>query len=172
MQMAANTLLGGTGLALLLLGLAGSVIPVLPGPFLIWLGALLWAWGDKFERVGWPTLAILLLLAVLAWASDLFLNLVIGRRAGASWKSILGAIVGGILGGLLLSGLFPFLGTILGALAGAVAGAYLVELRDKRDPAAARAAVRAYLASMALSALLEITIALTMAGIFAWQAFL
>ncbi len=172
MQDVANTLLGGTGLLLLLLGLAGSVIPVLPGPLFIWLGALLWAWGDGFERVGWPTLVVLGLLALLSWASDLFLNLVIGRRAGASWKAILGSIVGGILGSLLLSGLFPFLGTILGALAGALAGAFLVELREKRDPAAARTAMRAYLVSMALSALAGMTIAAAMVAIFVWQAFL
>ncbi len=72
MEDIANTLLGGTGLLLLLVGLAGSVIPVLPGPLFIWLGALLWAWGDGFERVGWPTLVVLGLLALLSWATDLF----------------------------------------------------------------------------------------------------
>lgn len=172
MEEAASTLLGGAGLVLLAVGLGGAVIPVLPGPFLIWLGALLWAWADGFERVGWPTLIVLAVLAAVAWGSDLFLNLVIGRKAGASWKAILGAIVGGILGGLLLSGLFPFLGTILGALVGAVAGAYVVELREKRDAAAARAAVRAYLASMAVSAVVEMGIAVGMVGLFVWQAFL
>ncbi len=84
----------------------------------------------------------------------------------------MGSIVGGILGSLLLSGLFPFLGTILGALTGALAGAFLVELREKRDPAAARTAVRAYLTSMALSALAGMTIAAMMVAIFVWQAFL
>ncbi len=172
MQDAVTTLLSGAGLVLLAVGLAGAVIPVLPGPILIWLGALLWTWADGFERVGWPTLALLGLLALLAWASDLFLNLVIGRRAGASWKSIGGAILGGLLGGLLLSSLLPIVGTLIGALLGAIGGAYLVELWDKREPAAARAAVRAYLISMALSALVEFTLALTMTAIFVWQAFL
>ena len=44
-------LLSGFGVVLLFLGLAGSILPVLPGPFLIWLGAFLWAWGNDFERV-------------------------------------------------------------------------------------------------------------------------
>ncbi len=172
MEEAYSLLLGGLGFALLFLGLVGAVLPMLPGPFLIWLGALLWAWGDGFERVGWPTLIVLGALTLIAWSSDLFLNAVVSRRAGASWKSIGGAIVGGIAGGLLLSGWIPVLGTLLGAAAGGVAGMWAVEYLDKRNFRAARAAVRAYLASMALAAALEVTLAIVMIGIFVWQAFL
>jgi len=42
---------------------------------------------------------------------------------------------------------------------------------DKRDWTAALRAVRAYVASMALSAALELALSLTMLGIFVWQAF-
>jgi uncharacterized protein len=172
MENAYSLLLSGFGFVLLFLGLAGSILPVLPGPFLIWLGALLWAWGNGFERVGWPTLAVLGVLALAAWASDLFLNMVISRQAGASWKSIGGAIAGGIIGGLLLSVWIPVLGTLLGAVAGGVAGMWFVEYADKRNFRAARRAVRAYLASMALAAFLELSLAAAMIGIFVWQAFL
>lgn len=170
MDDAGNLLLSGAGYVLLALGLAGAVIPVLPGPFLIWLGALLWAWGDDFARVGWPTLIVLGLLALVAWGSDLFLTTVVSRRAGASWKAILGAMVGGIVGGILLSGVIV-LGTILGAMLGAVAGMYAVEYLNTRNAEAALRAVRAYLFSMALAAVLELSIALAMVGIFVWQAF-
>ncbi len=77
-------LLGGTGLLLLLVGLAGSVIPVLPGPLFIWLGALLWAWGDGFG-VGWPTLVVLGLLALLSWATTC--SKLGDRATPASWKT-------------------------------------------------------------------------------------
>ena len=50
---------------LVFVGLAGSVIPVLPGPFLIWLGAFIWAWADGFLRLGWGTLTVLGVLAVV-----------------------------------------------------------------------------------------------------------
>jgi uncharacterized protein len=161
----------GFGYLLLFLGLAGSVIPVLPGPLLIWFGALVWAWGDNFERVGWVTLIVLGILAVVAWASDLFLSTVISRRAGASWKSIGGAILGGILGGLFLSGV-PILGTVIGAILGAVAGMWAIEYLDKRNTGAATSAVGAYISSLIVAALVEMTLALTMIAIFAWQAFL
>ncbi len=160
------------GYLLILIGLIGAVVPVLPGPFLIWLGALIWAWGDGFVRVGWPTLIVLLLLALAAWISDLFLNVVIGRRSGASWKAILAAIGGGLLGGILFSGVVPVLGTLLGALIGAIAGVFAAEWWDKRDRRAALTSVRAYISSMIIAAIVEIVIAVGMVSIFAWQAFI
>ncbi len=156
---------------LMLLGLAGSVIPVLPGPLLIWLGVLIWAWNDGFQRVGWGTLALLALMTLLAWGADLFLSAVVSRRAGASWKAIGGAILGGLAGGILLSEI-PLLGTVLGALLGAGLGMWLVEYREKGDRAAATRAVKGYISGFVLAALLEMTIALLMLAIFAWKAFL
>ncbi len=165
------TLVFAFGYFLILLGLIGSVAPVLPGPFLIWLGVLVWAWGDGFQRIGWPTLIVLLLLALLAWLSDLILNLVIGRRAGASWKAFVAAIIGGIGGGLLLSGLAPVVGSLIGAALGTLAGVFVMEWWDKRDRRAAWVALRAYMGSMILAAIVEVVIAVTMVSIFAWQAF-
>lgn len=161
------------GYVLILIGLIGSVVPIVPGPFLIWLGALVWAWADGFARVGWPTVIFLLVLALAAWFSDYALNMAMSRRAGASWKSIGGAIVGGILGGLFLTGLIPIpiVGTMVGAAIGAMAGAFFVEYLNTRDVAAAWRALKAYLGSMVLSSLLEIAIALFMVALFAWQAF-
>jgi uncharacterized protein YqgC (DUF456 family) len=156
---------------LIIVGLAGSVIPVLPGPFLIWIGALVWAYADGFARIGWGTLTLLGLLAVISWGSDILLSTVMSRRAGASWRSILGGIVGGLVGAVILSAL-PILGTILGAILGAVAGMWLVEYWSKGNTAAATTAVQAYLASVVVAALVEMVIALIMVGIFAWRAFL
>lgn len=158
---------------LILIGLIGAVVPVLPGPLLIWLGALVWAWADGFTRVGWPTVIFLLVLAIASWASDYALNMAMSRRAGASWKSIAGAIVGGILGGLFLTGLIPIpiVGTMAGAAIGAMLGAFFVEYLNTRDVRAAWRALKAYLGSMVVSSLLEIAIAVFMVVFFAWQAF-
>lgn len=159
------------GYLLIILGLVGAVVPLLPGPFLIWLGALVWAWGDGFARVGWPTLIILLLLALLAWAADFLLTMLIGRKAGASWRAIGGAIVGGIVGGLMLSGLVPIIGSLVGAILGALAGTFLVEYSATHSSEAALRAMKAYIGSMALAAGVEILITVAMVSIFAWQAF-
>lgn len=61
-----DALFSGLTLALMFLGLLGSVVPIVPGPFLIWLAAVAWAWKDGFQAVGWPTLFFLGLLTVVA----------------------------------------------------------------------------------------------------------
>lgn len=155
---------------LIVVGLASSVIPVLPGPFLIWLGALVYAWASGFTQIGWVTLIVLLLFALIAWGSDLFLSTVMSRRAGASWQSIIGAIVGGLAGAALLSGV-PILGTILGALLGAIAGMWAVEYWQKGSREAATTAIQAYLSSVLVAALVEMVIALLMVGIIVIQVF-
>jgi uncharacterized protein len=160
------------GYILIFLGLVGTVVPILPGPLLIWLGALVWAWGDGFARVGWPTLLLLLILALAAWISDYALNMIFSRRAGASWKAIIGAMLGGIAGGILLSGLVPVLGTLIGAALGAMAGAFAVEYLNTRNFSAAWRALKAYLGSMIASSILEVLVAFLMVGVFYWQAFL
>lgn len=157
---------------LMFVGLIGSVLPLVPGPLLIWLGALLWAANDGFQSVGWPTLLFLGILTLLAWSSDLLLTTVFSRRMGASWKAVLGAIVGGLAGGLLLGGWIPIVGTLLATILGAIAGMVAVEAMDKRDLRVALRATQGYMVASVASSLLEATLAIVMILIFAWQAFL
>ncbi len=151
------------------LGLVGTVAPVLPGPILIWLGALVWAWADGFYRVGWGPVGVVGMLAALAWGADILLSTVVSRRAGASWYAILGAIVGGVVGALVLS-FIPVLGTLLGALVGAVAGMWGVEYWRKGSAEAATTAVRGYLVGVLSATVVKTLIAFLMLGIFAFQA--
>lgn len=167
-----DVLFSGLTLALMVLGLIGSAVPIVPGPFLIWLGAVAWAWKDGFQAVGWPTLVFLGLLTVLAWGSDLLVTAVLGRKTGVSWKAIAGAVVGAIAGGLLLGGFVPVVGTLLAALAGGVAGILLVEYADKRNWRLAMQAGRTYILGYLLSSLIEVWLAGLMIVLFVWQAFL
>lgn len=171
MTESASVALQALGYALVVLGLIGAVLPVLPGPILIWLGVLVWAWADGFVEVNWWTLGILGLLAAAAWASDLFFTASLSRRAGVSWRAIGGALVCGLLGGIFLSGV-PVLGTLFGALIGALAGMLVIERSIKGEWGAAWRAVRAYALATAVSTGFELVIALLMVGIFLWQALL
>lgn len=156
---------------LMILGLAGSILPILPGPLLIWLGAILWGWVDGFQRLGWPTLIILGVLMVLAWTSDLFMSTFGTRRAGASWKAVAGAIVGGIVGAVLLTGVLPIIGTILGTILGAVIGILVIEYYDKGNWRQALRASRGYIFGSLAARVLELFLSLLMIAIFAWKAF-
>lgn len=167
--MSLSLLLAILGMILVGIGLIGSVLPLLPGLPLIWLGILLWAWADNFQQVGWPTLITLAVLMLVGFGLDLVLTPAISRRAGVSWRAIGGAILGGFLGGIFLSAL-PIIGTLFGALIGAIAGMWFVEYRIRGSEQAATAAVRAYLSGVAVTTILNVFLALLMIAIFLWQA--
>jgi len=104
---------------LVLLGLAGALLPVLPGAPLVFAGLLLAAWTDGFQHVGlWPLL-ILGALTLLTLLVDLWASAHGARRVGASRLAMLGAGVGTVAGlffglpGLVLG---PFLGALGGEL--------------------------------------------------------
>ena len=83
---------------LILAGLAGTVLPVLPGTLLVWGGVVLGAWIDDFTRVGVTTLAVVTVLAVLAWGLDYVAGLMGAKKAGASKLALLGAAAGTVVG--------------------------------------------------------------------------
>jgi hypothetical protein len=157
---------------LMFVGLIGSMLPVVPGPVLIWLGALMWAANDGFQAVGWPTLLFLGILTVLAWSSDLFLTAVFSRRVGASWKAILSAILGGFIGGIFFGGWIPILGTLVATVVGAVVGMVAMEVLDKRDLRLALRSTQGYVLGVLASSALEALLAVVMILVFIWQAFL
>lgn len=166
--MTATTMIMILGFILVGLGVIGVIVPLLPGLTLIWAGAFVWAWGDGFQQVGWPTLLVLGVIALIGIATDWLMAPAMSRRAGVSWRAIGGAILGGFLGGIFLS-FIPILGSLAGALIGAVAGMWFVEYRIREDSDAATAAVLAYLRGVAASTLVNLFLALIMLAIFFWR---
>ncbi len=96
---------------LMLLGLFGLIIPVLPGTIIMWLAALGYGIFGGWSTLGWVLFAIITVLAGFGAVAD---NLLMGagaRRSGASWLSIGVAIIAGIAGTILL----PPIGGIIAA---------------------------------------------------------
>ena len=114
-------------IALVLAGLAGAVLPAIPGPPLVFLGLVAGAAADDFERVGWWTLSALLLLTCLGFAIDFVATVLGAKRAGASRLAVVGA-VGGSLVGLV----FGLPGLLVGPFLGALAGEWYAR-RDLRQ---------------------------------------
>jgi len=106
---------------LILAGLAGAVLPALPGVPLVFAGMWLAAWADGFRHVGPWTLAILGVLGALALLIDFLAGVLGARHVGASGRALWGASIGMLVGlffglpGLLLG---PFLGAVAGELSG------------------------------------------------------
>jgi uncharacterized protein len=157
---------------LIIVGVIGSILPVVPGPLLLWLGMLLWAMADGFRAIGWPTLAFMGLLVALSYGADLVLTAVFSRRQGAAWKSIGGALLGGIAGAILFTGVLPVIGTIVGAIVGAVAGIVAVEFLEKRDWVQAFDAGKGYMLGYLAGTGVKLFFVLVILGLFIWQAFI
>lgn len=112
--------------ALIAIGVAGTVLPALPGVVLVWAGILLGAWIDDFQHVSGWTLAVVSVLAVLAWAVDYVAAALGAQRAGASRLAMIGAAIGTVAG--LLMGL---VGVLFMPLVGAVVGEVLAQRQQR-----------------------------------------
>jgi len=150
-------------LAVLLMfaGLAGTVLPALPGVPLVFAGLLLGAWADGFVRVGPLTLILLGVLTALSFAIDFAAAALGAKRVGATKYAIIGAALG------TLTGIFFGLpGLLIGPFAGAVTGELLAH---GRLPQAARAGMATWV-GLLFGTLVKIALVCTMIGIFiaAW----
>lgn len=114
--------------SLIVLGLAGTVLPALPGTALILGGIALAAWIDDFTRIGWVTLTIVAVLAVLSWILEYLAGIMGARKAGASREAIIGAALGTVAG--IFMGL---VGVFFMPLVGAVAGEFLAGRNHRRS---------------------------------------
>jgi uncharacterized protein YqgC (DUF456 family) len=145
--------LGGISLAV---GIAGVVVPALPGSALLVAGALLVAWAEGFTRVSGWTVVACAVLGGLIWAVDLAAAALGARAFGASRWAVLGAGLG------LLAGLFFGLpGIVLGPALGAIALEYL---RDPDFDRALRAGFGAFLGFL-LGSVVKVTLAFVLVGV-------
>ena len=150
------------GLALVALGIAGLVVPALPGALFLVLGVVLIAWAEGFERIGWPTIVIAAVLAALMTIVDWVASLLGAKRMGASAWGLVGAGLGLVVG--------MFFG-LPGILLGPPVGAFALEFaKDPQFKRAARAG-----AGVALGFLLgtagKLALAAVLVGVLAWAWF-
>jgi len=104
---------------LIAIGIAGTILPALPGVPLVFAGMLVAAWAGDFALIGWPTLVLLGVLTVLAVIVDFVAGILGAKRVGASGWALFGAAAGTVIGlffGLLGLLLGPFVGALLGEL--------------------------------------------------------
>lgn len=158
------TLMYVLGAILVLIGLAGIVLPALPGVPLVFAGMLLAAWADHFTRIGVWTVVAMGVLTLLSVAVDFWAAAMGARRVGASRLAVAGAVVGAV------SGLFfGFVGVFVGPFCGAAIGELLHGRR--LDPDAVTQASRVGFGTwlgIVLGIALKLTLAVAMLALFAW----
>ena len=144
--------------ALILLGLAGTVLPALPGTALVLAGIVLGAWINDFSRIGWFAIAIVTVLAVLSWVMEYAAALFGATRAGASRQAVIGAAIGTVVG--VFMGL---VGVLFMPLVGAAIGEFIARKNSSR---AMKVGVATWLGLMA-GMLAKVVLAFMMVGVCA-----
>lgn len=105
--------------SLILTGLAGMILPLLPGAPLLFLGLVIGAWAEDFIHVGYGTLGILAGLTLLTYVVDFLSGALGAKRFGASKRAMIGATIGAVVGlfmgvvGIIVG---PFIGAVIGEL--------------------------------------------------------
>ncbi len=146
------------GAVALAVGLAGVVLPAIPGSALLVAGAFLVAWAEGFTRVSGWTVGACAALGAAIFVVDLLAGALGARAFGASRWSVIGAGVG------LLVGLF--LG-LPGILLGPVVGAVAFELaRDPNFGRALRAGAGAFV-GFVLGSAVKVALAFVLLGVLA-----
>ena len=147
--------------ALILIGVAGTVLPALPGVPLVFVGMLLAAWAGDFRQVGWMPLVMLGALTALSLLIDFAATAMGARRVGASRLALVGAVIGTFAG---LA--FGFVGIFVGPFVGALAGE-LIHTRQVGQ--ATRVGLGTWL-GIVIGTVLKLGLAFAMLGLFllAW----
>ncbi len=151
-----------TLVALLLLGgLLGSLLPLIPGTPLILAGTVIYAVATDFDPVGPWHLLILVGIAAVAYSLDYLAGAAGVKKLGGSRWAMLGAVFGAIIGVF-----FGALGLILGPIVGAV----LMELMiSKEIRTSLRSGVGTVL-GMLLGLVVKFSLAVVMVCLFLWWA--
>ncbi len=146
------------GIGLCLVGLAGLLLPAIPGAPLLFLGLVVIAWAENFAYVDGSAIAVLGLLAALTLVVDVAAGVLGAKGFGASKRALWGAGLGALIG--------LFFG-IAGVLLGPLVGACLAEFTLAQDVrGAGRAGLGASL-GLLLGVAVKIALAFSMLGVFA-----
>lgn len=104
-------------LFVMLVGLAGLLIPVFPGLMVIWLAALFYALVEQAAgRMAWVDWVLFALITLLMLMGSVIDNIIIARRMRGNfipWRSILAAFAAGMLASLFLT---PLIGLVASPL--------------------------------------------------------
>lgn len=150
-------------LILVTIGLAGTILPMLPGAPMVFGGLWLAAWIDGYERVGPWTVGALGVLLLLAIAMDFIASALGAQRVGASRQAITGSVIGSFVGLF-----FGLLGLLVGPFVGAVIG----ELIARRGVQQATTVGIATWIGLLFGTVAKLALSLAMVGVFVFAYFL
>jgi uncharacterized protein len=146
--------------ALMVAGLVGVLLPVLPGLLLIWGAGLWWTIADGGGPARWTVLGVLTVLLLVGTVAKYVLPARSAAARGAPATTLFAGALGAIVGFFVIP--------VVGLLVGGVAGIYLAELVRLQDGRRAWTSTRAALVAVGIGVLIGLTAGVLM--IAAWAA--
>jgi len=147
------------GFLLIIGGIIGSFIPILPGPITSWFGLLLLHLTNAVP-MSYTLLVITLILALAIFILDYFIPAMGAKRFGGSRYGVIGTTIGLVIGILF----FPPFGIIIGPFFGALIGELL---HGKKTDSAMKAAFGSLL-GLLTSVFIKFIVAFGFAIVFTW----
>jgi uncharacterized protein YqgC (DUF456 family) len=145
-------------LLVMVVGLVGVVIPVLPGLVLVWAAGLVWAWQDGGGLLRWGVAAVLSVLLVVAPVATYLLPARSASAAGAPRSTLVLGAVGAVVGFFVIP--------IVGFAVGGVLAVWLAETARLGSPGPAWRSTRAVLVAIGWGILLQLAAGLVMIGVW------
>lgn len=142
----------------MLVGLVGVIVPVLPGLLLVWGAGLAWVLLDGGGAARWTVLGVMTVLAVAGSAAPYVLPGRSARDNGAPWTTLAWGGLGMVVGFFVIP--------VLGVLVGGVAGVYLAELARLGDAATARRSTVVVLKAAGIGLLLQLVAGTLMVAVW------
>jgi uncharacterized protein YqgC (DUF456 family) len=142
----------------MVIGVGGTVLPILPGLWLIGAAALGYGLFGGFGAVGWVAMALITGLAVAGTASGVYLPQRKAASIGVPWWGQLASLVCAVAG--------FFIVPVIGAPLGFVVGILLVTLARERNFQGALTATWATLKSMLMASGLQFAVGLAMVAVW------
>ncbi|TCO73828.1 DUF456 domain-containing protein [Marinisporobacter balticus] len=145
-------------IVLMVIGLIGIFVPGLPGNGLIFLSTLGYGMVTKFDEISVNWIVFFGVLTVLSFVFDYVASIVGAKKFGATKAGIIGGFLGGIVGVLILS--------IPGLLIGQFVGTCIGELYYGKELELSMKSGFGTVVGYVLGVVMNITIGITMIGIF------
>jgi uncharacterized protein len=148
---------------IMLTGMAGIIVPVIPSIPLIWLGSFIYAIFTNFEKITWVVLLIFALLTIFSIVLENIGNVYGAKKFGATKWGIIGSIIG--------TGVGFYTGGPIGLILGPVVGTIIFEFIGGKDYKGALKSGLGNFVGFLGGSILKFVVGLAMIIVFIWKIF-